>query len=75
MTRGWLAAFETGVEDNFPEFATWASRPGNPYRLARTAAEVRSGFLRLAARLDREPSPGPAPTRTGWTATYCVRPC
>jgi pimeloyl-ACP methyl ester carboxylesterase len=59
VTRGWLAAFETGVEDNFPEFATWASRPGNPYRLARTAAEVRSGFLRLAARLDREPLPWP----------------
>ncbi|MGW5617371.1 alpha/beta hydrolase [Streptomyces sp. NPDC003877] len=59
VTRGWLAAFERGVEDNFPEFAAWASRPGNPHRLARTAAEVRSGFLRLAARLDREPLPWP----------------
>ncbi|MFD5160736.1 alpha/beta hydrolase [Streptomyces hawaiiensis] len=59
VTRGWLAAFEVGVEDNFPEFATWASRPGNPYRVARTPAEVRSGFLRLAARLDRDPLPWP----------------
>jgi pimeloyl-ACP methyl ester carboxylesterase len=59
VTRGWLAAFERGVEDNFPEFAAWASRPGNPYRLASTAAEVRSGFLRLAARLDRAPLPWP----------------
>ncbi|MFD5478009.1 alpha/beta hydrolase [Streptomyces hawaiiensis] len=59
VTRGWLAAFEVGVEDNFPEFATWASRPGNPYRVARTPAEVRSGFLRLAARLDRAPLPWP----------------
>ncbi|MER5831885.1 alpha/beta hydrolase [Streptomyces sp. NPDC002130] len=57
--RAWLAAFEVGVEDNFPEFAEWASRPGNPYRLARTAAEVRPLFLRLAARLDRTPIPWP----------------
>ncbi|MFF5963164.1 alpha/beta hydrolase [Streptomyces collinus] len=59
VTRNWLAAFETGVEDNFPEFATWASRPGNPHRVAATPAEVRSGFLRLAARLDRDPLPWP----------------
>ncbi|GAB2843361.1 alpha/beta hydrolase [Streptomyces deserti] len=58
VQRAWLAAFEVGVEDNFPEFATWASRPGE-YRLARTAAEVRPLFLRLAARLDREPIPWP----------------
>ncbi|MFJ7179668.1 alpha/beta hydrolase [Streptomyces massasporeus] len=57
--RAWLAAFEVGVEDNFPVFAEWASRPGNPYRLARTAAEVRPLFLRLAARLDRTPIPWP----------------
>ncbi|WP_031476987.1 alpha/beta hydrolase [Streptomyces bicolor] len=57
--RAWLEAFEAGVEDNFPEFATWASAPGNPYRLADTAAEVRPLFLRLAARLDREPIPWP----------------
>ncbi len=57
--RGWLAAYEAGVEDNFPEFAAWASRPGNPYRLAGTAAEVRPLFLALAARLDREPIPWP----------------
>ncbi|MGW3987440.1 alpha/beta hydrolase [Streptomyces sp. NPDC004830] len=59
VTRGWLAAFETGVEDSFPEFAAWASRPGNPLRVARTPARVRSGFLRLAARLDRAPLPWP----------------
>ncbi|MER7898048.1 alpha/beta hydrolase [Streptomyces sp. NPDC096046] len=59
VTRNWLAAFEAGAEDNFPEFAQWASRPGNPHRVARTPAEVRSGFLRLAARLDRAPLPWP----------------
>ncbi len=57
--RAWLAGFEAGVEDVFPEFATWASRPGNPDRLARTAAEVRPLFLALAARLDRAPVPWP----------------
>ncbi|MCI3269796.1 alpha/beta hydrolase [Streptomyces cylindrosporus] len=57
--RAWLKAAETGVEDNFPEFAEWASTPGNPYRLADTAAEVRPLFLRLADRLDREPIPWP----------------
>ncbi|MFJ8631292.1 alpha/beta hydrolase [Streptomyces sp. NPDC093568] len=57
--RAWLRAFEAGVEDNFPEFARWASRPGNPDRLAPTPAEVRSRFLTLAARLDREPIPWP----------------
>ncbi|CAM5604322.1 alpha/beta hydrolase [Streptomyces aurantiogriseus] len=59
VARGWLAAYETGAEDNFPEFAKWASAPGNPDRLAEKAAEVRPLFLRLAARLDREPIPWP----------------
>jgi pimeloyl-ACP methyl ester carboxylesterase len=59
VERAWLEAAEVGVEDNFPEFAKWASKPGNPYRLADTAAEVRPLFLRLAARLDREPIPWP----------------
>ena len=59
VERAWLEAGEVGVEDNFPEFAKWASAPGNPYRLADTAAEVRPLFLRLAARLDREPIPWP----------------
>ncbi|MCF3120394.1 alpha/beta fold hydrolase [Streptomyces arenae] len=60
--RGWLAAHERGVEDTFPAFAAWASAPGNPDRLARTAAEVRPLFLRLAARLDRAPIPWPGAT-------------
>ncbi|MFG2556905.1 alpha/beta hydrolase [Streptomyces sp. NPDC048581] len=57
--RAWLQAFEGNVEENFPEFAKWASAPGNPDRVADTAAEVRPLFLRLAARLDREPIPWP----------------
>ncbi|MFE9766090.1 alpha/beta hydrolase [Streptomyces sp. NPDC005808] len=58
-SRALWAGFETGVEDVFPQFAKWASGPGNPYRLADTAAEVRPLLLRLAARLDREPIPWP----------------
>ncbi|MEW1928122.1 alpha/beta hydrolase [Streptomyces sp. NPDC088360] len=59
VSRAWLAGHEQGVEDTFPEFAKWASKPGNPNRLAKTAAEVRPLFLRLAAELDREPIPWP----------------
>lgn len=59
VSRAWIAGHEQGVEDTFPEFAKWASTPGNPNRLARTAAEVRPLFLRLASRLDREPIPWP----------------
>ncbi|MFF1695880.1 alpha/beta hydrolase [Streptomyces sp. NPDC058257] len=59
VSRNWVAAHEEGVEDTFPEFAKWASAPGNPDRLANTAAEVRPLFLKLAAALDREPIPWP----------------
>ncbi|KOT35844.1 hypothetical protein ADK41_24385 [Streptomyces caelestis] len=59
VARAWLAGHEQGVEDTFPHFAAWASAPGNPDRVADTAAEVRPLFLRLAARLDREPIPWP----------------
>jgi pimeloyl-ACP methyl ester carboxylesterase len=59
VARAWLAGHEQGVEDTFPEFAKWAAAPGNPDRLAQTAAEVRPMFLRLAERLDREPIPWP----------------
>ncbi|MFI7348005.1 alpha/beta hydrolase [Streptomyces sp. NPDC049936] len=59
VARAWLAGHEQGVEDTFPDFAAWASRPGNPDRVALRAADVRPLFLRLAARLDRAPIPWP----------------
>ncbi|MFD5629911.1 alpha/beta hydrolase [Streptomyces sp. NPDC127072] len=59
VARAWLAGHEQGVEDTFPEFAKWASAPGNPDRLADTAQEVRLLFLDLAAKLDRDPIPWP----------------
>ncbi|MDH6711260.1 pimeloyl-ACP methyl ester carboxylesterase [Kitasatospora sp. MAA19] len=57
--RGWLAAFGQGAEDRFPDFAEWASAPGNPDRVADTPEEVRPLFLDLAARLDAAPLPWP----------------
>lgn len=59
VARAWLAGHEQGVEDTFPDFAAWASRPGNPDRVALRAADVRPRFLRLAAELDRTPIPWP----------------
>ncbi|MEU9011153.1 alpha/beta hydrolase [Streptomyces sp. NPDC048479] len=59
VARGWLANYQIGVEDAFPDFAAWAADPGNPGRLAETPAEVRPMFLALAARLDRAPIPWP----------------
>ncbi|MGW7277752.1 alpha/beta hydrolase [Streptomyces sp. NPDC054844] len=59
VNRAWLAGHEQGVEDTFPHFAAWASKPGNPDRVARRASDVRPMFLRLAARLDHEPIPWP----------------
>ncbi|MFC8128323.1 alpha/beta hydrolase [Streptomyces sp. NPDC057302] len=59
VSRAWIAGHEQGVEDTFPEFAKWASQSGNPDRVARTAAEARPLFLRLAAELDRKPIPWP----------------
>jgi pimeloyl-ACP methyl ester carboxylesterase len=58
-SRAWLAGFAPGVEDLFTQFARWAAAPDNPHRLAETPAAVRSDFLRLADRLDREPLPWP----------------
>jgi pimeloyl-ACP methyl ester carboxylesterase len=59
VNRAWLAGHEQGVEDTFPHFAAWAAEPGNPDRVALRASDVRPMFLRLAARLDREPIPWP----------------
>jgi pimeloyl-ACP methyl ester carboxylesterase len=59
VARGWLANTAIAVEDRFPDFAAWASTPGNPYRLARTPADVRSMFIDLAGRLDHAPIPWP----------------
>ncbi|GGP60036.1 alpha/beta hydrolase [Streptomyces abikoensis] len=55
VERGWFANMATGVEDRFPDFAKWASTPGNPDRLADTPVAVQPMFLALAAKLDAAP--------------------
>lgn len=48
--------FGQGVEDRFPDFATFAAeRP--EYGLGETPRQVRAKYFELAARLDRAPSP------------------
>ncbi|MDN3359908.1 alpha/beta hydrolase [Actinomadura sp. DC4] len=59
VARGWLANTAIAVEDRFPDFAKWASAPGNPDRVVATPAGVRPAFLGLVARLDRTPLPWP----------------
>ncbi|MDT0450609.1 alpha/beta hydrolase [Streptomyces hesseae] len=55
VARGWLANTSVGVADRFPDFAKWASTPGNPDRLADTPEAVQPMFLALAAKLDASP--------------------
>ncbi|MFI6024648.1 alpha/beta hydrolase [Amycolatopsis magusensis] len=58
VARGWLANYQIGVEDRFPDFARWAADPANALRLADDPAAIRPLFLDLAARLDHKPLPG-----------------
>ena len=58
VERGWLANTAVGVEDRFPDFARWAADPARAdegLRLAQRPTDVRTLFLALAAKLDREP--------------------
>lgn len=55
LWRNVMANQAVGVDDRFPDFAAWASAPGNPDRVADTPGAVRSLVLELAARLDRAP--------------------
>jgi pimeloyl-ACP methyl ester carboxylesterase len=57
VARGWAANYAVGVEDRFPDFATWASARDAQYHLGADPATVRSTFLALAARLDTTPLP------------------
>lgn len=59
VARQWLANYAVGVEDRFPDFASWAAARDGDYGLGADAAAVRRTFLELAAKLDREPMPWP----------------
>ncbi|SEH03013.1 Pimeloyl-ACP methyl ester carboxylesterase [Nonomuraea solani] len=62
VARQWLANYAVGVEDRFPDFATWAAARDGEYGLGTNAAAVRRTFLDLAATLDRKPLPWPGTT-------------
>ena len=53
-----LRRFSLGMEDRFPDFATWAAERHDSYGLGRTPAQVRENFLALGDQLDREPVDG-----------------
>ncbi|MGW5688360.1 alpha/beta hydrolase [Nonomuraea sp. NPDC003754] len=55
VARQWLANYAVGVEDRFPDFASWAAARDGDYGLGTDAAAVRRAFLDLAAKLDRSP--------------------
>nr|WP_052479069.1 alpha/beta hydrolase [Kibdelosporangium sp. MJ126-NF4] len=55
LWRKVLANQAIGVEDRFPDFATWATRPDNPDRVAEKPESVRPLMIELAARLDQSP--------------------
>ncbi|WP_083647275.1 alpha/beta hydrolase [Kitasatospora sp. CB01950] len=58
--RSWLAAFATGVEDRFPDFAAWASSPAaGELRVADTPEQVRAAYLEAARQLDAAALPWP----------------
>jgi pimeloyl-ACP methyl ester carboxylesterase len=48
-----------GVEDRFPDFATFAAANHREYGLGRTPAQVRAKYFELAERLEKKPIPTP----------------
>lgn len=50
--------FGLGMEKRFPDFARWVAARHDTYELGRTPAQVRAGFLELAAQLDKAPVAG-----------------
>ncbi|MGA6167550.1 alpha/beta hydrolase [Amycolatopsis magusensis] len=47
-----------GMEDRFPDFASWAADRDTSYGLGRTPREVKAKYFDLAARLDANPVAG-----------------
>nr|WP_232328510.1 alpha/beta hydrolase [Kibdelosporangium sp. MJ126-NF4] len=53
-----IRRFGQGVQDRFPDFATWAAQRHDTYQLGATPRAVTATYFALAARLDREPVGG-----------------
>lgn len=58
LDRGSLRRFAVGMEDRFPDFATWAASRHESYGLGATPREVRRTFLTLADGLTGRPVGG-----------------
>ncbi|MFB9365426.1 alpha/beta hydrolase [Kitasatospora albolonga] len=57
--HGMWSLWDSGAELRFGDFAAWAAERDGELGLGATPAEVRAGFLALAARLDRTPGHHP----------------
>ncbi|WP_217705986.1 alpha/beta hydrolase [Verrucosispora sp. NA02020] len=57
LDRDGLRRFALGMEQTFPDFATWAAARHDSYGLGRTPQQVRRTYFAIAERLDRTPSP------------------
>nr|WP_245606265.1 alpha/beta hydrolase [Streptomyces himastatinicus] len=58
LDRDGLRRYALGMEQSFPDFATWAAARHDSYGLGRTPAQVRRTFFTLAERLDKAPVGG-----------------
>jgi pimeloyl-ACP methyl ester carboxylesterase len=58
LDRGSLRRFAVGMEDRFPDFATWAAARHESYGLGTTPAAVRETFLAQAGELADRPVGG-----------------
>lgn len=58
LDRGSLRRFGLGMEDRFPDFATWAAERHDSYGIGRTPGAVRENFLAQADRLEQRPVAG-----------------
>ncbi|MDG4791492.1 alpha/beta hydrolase [Micromonospora sp. WMMD1102] len=57
LDRAGLRRYALGMEQTFPDFASWAAERHDSYGLGRTPREVRGTYLAIAERLDRTPAP------------------
>jgi len=57
LDRDGLRRYALGMEQTFPDFATWAAARHDSYGLGRTPQQVRRTYLTLAERFDRTPAP------------------
>jgi len=58
LDRAGMRRYALGMEQTFPVFAAWAAARHDSYGLGRTPEEVRTTYLEIAGRLDKQPVRG-----------------